>query len=56
MRHTFIAGKSGTGKSTLLRNMILADLCSGVGVTVIDPHGGLCDDLLSVIPGAGRTK
>jgi hypothetical protein len=30
--------------------MILADLCSGVGVTVIDPHGGLCDDLLSVIP------
>jgi hypothetical protein len=50
MRHTFIAGKSGVGKTTLLRNMIIADLCSGVGVTVIDPHGSLVDELLSVIP------
>jgi hypothetical protein len=50
MRHTFIAGKSGVGKTTLLRNMIIADLCSGVGVTVIDPHGGLIEELLSVIP------
>jgi len=32
MRHMFIAGKSGVGKTTLLRNMILADLCSGVGL------------------------
>jgi hypothetical protein len=50
MRHMAVFGKSGVGKTTLLRNMILADLCSGVGVTVIDPHGSLCDDLLSVIP------
>jgi type IV secretory pathway TraG/TraD family ATPase VirD4 len=38
------------GKTTLLRNMIIADLCSGVGLTVIDPHGGLIDEILSVIP------
>jgi len=50
MRHTFIAGKSGVGKTTLLRNMIIADLCSGVGCTIIDPHGGLIDELLPVIP------
>jgi ABC-type cobalamin/Fe3+-siderophores transport system ATPase subunit len=50
MRHTFIAGKSGVGKTTLLRNMVIADLCSGVSLTVIDPHGGLIDELLSVVP------
>src|SRR5947207_7056090 len=49
MRHMAVLGKSGVGKTTLLRNMIVADLCSGVGVTVIDPHGSLIDDLLAVI-------
>src|SRR5947209_13345782 len=50
MRHAAVFGKSGVGKTTLLRNMIVADLCSGVGLTVVDPHGGLIDSLLSVIP------
>jgi DNA helicase HerA-like ATPase len=50
MRHFCVLGKSGVGKTTLLRNMIISDLCSGVGLTVIDPHGGLIDELLSVIP------
>jgi hypothetical protein len=50
MRHCFVCGKSGVGKTTLLRNMIIADLCSGLGVTVVDPHGSLIDDILSVIP------
>src|SRR5262245_8247268 len=50
LKHTAVFGKSGVGKTTLLRNLALADLCSGVGLTVIDPHGGLVDDLLSTIP------
>jgi DNA helicase HerA-like ATPase len=50
IRHFAVLGKSGVGKTTLFRNMIVSDLCSGVGVTVLDPHGGLVNDLLSLIP------
>src|SRR5436190_22594872 len=49
-KHCAIFGKSGVGKTTLMRNMIVADIFSGNGVTVIDPHGGLIDDLLETIP------
>src|ERR1700760_3995816 len=49
-RHLAIFGKSGVGKTTLLRNMIAWDIDCGLGVTVIDPHGSLIDDLLSLIP------
>jgi type IV secretory pathway TraG/TraD family ATPase VirD4 len=49
-KHCAIFGKSGVGKTTLMRNMIVADIFSGNGVTVIDPHGGLIDDLLEAIP------
>jgi DNA helicase HerA-like ATPase len=45
-----IFGKSGVGKTTLIRNMALADLESGNGLTVIDPHGSLVEDLLESIP------
>jgi len=46
-RHMALFGGTGTGKSTLLTNMAAADLESGSGITVVDPHGGLCEDLLS---------
>ena len=49
-KHMAIFGKSGVGKTTLMRNMILADLHAGAGLTVIDPHGSLIDDILNVIP------
>src|SRR5438034_1169218 len=49
-KHMAIFGKSGVGKTTLMRNMILADLLAGNGVTVVDPHGSLIDELLQVIP------
>ena len=48
--HTYIVGKTGTGKSTLLRNMILQDIAQGYGVGVIDPHGDLVESLLDHIP------
>lgn len=50
MKHTAIFGKTGVGKTTLLRNMIFADLLHGNGLTVIDPHGSLVQDLLESIP------
>lgn len=49
-RHTALFGKSGVGKTTLMRNMILWDIWKGSGVTVIDPHGQLIDEILEHIP------
>jgi type IV secretory pathway TraG/TraD family ATPase VirD4 len=49
-KHCAIFGKSGVGKTTLMRNMIVADLDAGNGLTVVDPHGALIEDLLDAIP------
>src|SRR3954452_4162601 len=49
-KHMAIFGKSGVGKTTLMRNMVMGDLAAGNGLTVVDPHGSLIDDLLAVIP------
>jgi len=49
-KHMAIFGKSGVGKTTLMHNMIVADLHNGNGVTVVDPHGSLIEDLLGSIP------
>jgi type IV secretory pathway TraG/TraD family ATPase VirD4 len=49
-KHMAIFGKSGVGKTTLIRNMIVADMAAGNGLTVIDPHGALIEDLLQIIP------
>lgn len=50
MRHTYVIGASGTGKSTLLVRMILQDVENGDGVGVLDPHGDLIDEVLARIP------
>jgi len=49
-RHTYVIGKTGTGKSQLLEEMIMQDIEAGKGVAVIDPHGDLMDGILSRIP------
>jgi len=49
-RHVYVIGKTGVGKSTLLENMAIADIQSGKGVAVIDPHGELAEKLLDFIP------
>jgi DNA helicase HerA-like ATPase len=49
-KHMAIFGKSGVGKSTLLRNMIAWDIEHGAGVAVQDPHGSLVDEILETIP------
>lgn len=50
MRHTYVVGASGTGKSTLLLQMILQDIENGHGVGVLDPHGDLIDVVLGRLP------
>ncbi|MCR4324804.1 MAG: type IV secretion system DNA-binding domain-containing protein [Candidatus Curtissbacteria bacterium] len=49
-RHTYIVGKTGTGKSTLIANMVINDIRNNRGVAVIDPHGDLSEILLDYIP------
>lgn len=49
-RHTYIIGKTGMGKSTLLENMIIQDINNGEGVCVIDPHGSLAEKILDFVP------
>ncbi len=49
-RHMYIIGKTGTGKSEFLKDMIMQDIRSGQGLAVIDPHGDLIEDMLPMIP------
>lgn len=49
-RHLYLVGASGTGKSTLLLNLILQDLESGHGIAVLDPHGDLVDQVAARVP------
>ncbi|OGG31502.1 hypothetical protein A3A63_01800 [Candidatus Gottesmanbacteria bacterium RIFCSPLOWO2_01_FULL_46_9] len=49
-RHMYIIGKTGTGKSQLLEEMIIQDINAGKGVAVVDPHGDLIDGVISRIP------
>ena len=49
-RHVYIIGKTGVGKSELLKEMIKQDIKAGYGVCVMDPHGDLIDDTLRYIP------
>ncbi|MFH1909976.1 MAG: type IV secretion system DNA-binding domain-containing protein [bacterium] len=48
--HIYAIGKTGTGKSTLLKNMIIDDIYKGRGVAVVDPHGDLVADVIDHIP------
>jgi len=49
-QHLYTVGKSGTGKTTLLSNLIIQDILAGHGVGIIDPHGDLATELLDFIP------
>ena len=48
--HMYIIGKTGTGKSTLLKTMILQDMNHGHGLALLDPHGDLSAEIRRVVP------
>lgn len=50
LRHFYTIGQTGTGKTTLLKNMIIQDIKNGEGVCMIDPHGSDVQDVLAAIP------
>lgn len=50
MRHFYVIGQTGTGKSKFLTNLINQDIRSGAGVCFIDPHGTDIEEVLSCVP------
>jgi hypothetical protein len=50
MRHIYVIGKTGTGKSELLKDMILQDIRAGKGLCFMDPHGDALQDIMKLIP------
>ena len=50
VRHLYVIGQTGTGKTTILKNMIVQDIKNGDGCCFIDPHGYDVQDILASIP------
>ncbi len=50
LRHMYVIGQTGVGKSSILKNLIMQDIENGDGVCFIDPHGSDIQDILSKIP------
>jgi len=50
-QHVYMLGGTGTGKSTLMLNMIAQDMQAGRAVILIDPHGDLWEKALRLVPG-----
>lgn len=50
MRHLYVIGQTGTGKTSILKNMIVQDIKNGDGCCFIDPHGSDILDILASIP------
>jgi hypothetical protein len=50
LRHFYIIGQTGTGKTTLMKNMIVQDIQRGDGACLIDPHGTDIEDVLGAVP------
>lgn len=46
----YIIGQTGTGKSTLIANMVISDMEQGNGLALIDPHGDLAQTVLRYVP------
>jgi len=49
-RHIYVIGQTGTGKTTLLKNIAMQDMENGDGICFIDPHGDVAQELLGLVP------
>ncbi len=49
-RHVYVVGQTGTGKTTLLASMLIEDIKAGRGVSIIDPHGDVAENVIEHIP------
>jgi len=46
MRHLYIIGRTGTGKTELLKSMIIQDMRAGKGLCFLEPHGEGIEQLM----------
>lgn len=49
-RHVYMAGQTGTGKSTALENLAVQDMLNGDGFAFVDPHGDSAENLIALVP------
>src|SRR5256714_9045562 len=56
LRQIAVLGKTGMGKSTLLKSIVAQDITRGDGVLLIDPHGTLAEECLPLIPPQRRNQ
>lgn len=54
LRHLYVVGPVGVGKSTLLANLAVQDMRNGDGLVLIDPKGDLATDALNRVPAHRR--
>jgi hypothetical protein len=52
--HMYVIGKTGTGKSTLLKTLVLRDIAAGEGLALFDPHGDLAEEVVLQVPSSRR--
>lgn len=52
--HTYVVGKTGVGKSTLLESLAMQDAMAGRGFAFVDPHGDVVERLARNLPPAAR--
>lgn len=50
MKHMYIIGKTGTGKTEFLKSMIIQDMKAGRGLCFMEPHGDGIEELLELVP------
>jgi len=55
LRHLFILGQTGTGKTSLMQHLAISDMRAGNGFAFFDPHGQAVRELLDYVP-ANRTR
>ena len=54
--HTFVLGKTGTGKTTLLKNLFLQDMRNRNGCAFLDPHGDVVEEIFKIGSGCEQEK
>ncbi|MBZ0120536.1 MAG: type IV secretion system DNA-binding domain-containing protein [Sandaracinaceae bacterium] len=54
LRHMLVLGKTGTGKSTLLETLFVAQMDAGHGAGLLDPHGDLAERVIARAPRSRR--
>jgi hypothetical protein len=53
-QHLHLLGATGTGKSTAMLNLAVADIAAGRGIAVLDPKGDLVEGVLARIPASRK--